>query len=72
MVAASNSAPTNKFRIRRSAEPQNPLGLLVPPIELKPRPHQPIQNLIRAHIALNNLHVLGNAANTVFNPFNQG
>ena len=67
MVAASNSAPTtNEIRIRRSADPQNPLGLFVPPRRLRPRPNQPIRNLVRAGIVLNNLKVLGNAANTVF------
>ena len=67
MVVASNSAPsTNEIRIRRSAEPQNPFGLLVPPRRLRPRPNQPIRNLVRAGIVLNNLKVLDNAANYVF------
>merc|ERR1712122_185332 len=51
MVFASNSAPTNELRVQRSAEPQNPLGLLVPPRRLRPRPRQPIRNLVNNTVA---------------------
>ena len=58
----SSSAPVEDKYSKRSAEPQpqNPLGLLIPPRNLKPRRGQPVRNLVRAGIAVNNVKALNN------------